>query len=217
MTAASPSSPDELRLPVARDLGRTLQSLADAGWLLDPQHIAGRVEVGKPTIYWSEPFQNVAAFGLFEAPSLDAAHSGITRLIEAGWGQTFPRTTWIVGPRDLPPSLGDRTLRAGPRISGSVGLERRLARRISRRTGRLRSRLRRGLRVRRRVGLRHLRPLRHLRHLGLGPRRVVGSAGPANHDRSMHGHEIQDDFMFTTSHHLIGRPIAVDRLEERLS
>ena len=35
--------------------------------------------------------------------------------------------------------------------------------------------------------------------------------------KAMHGHEIQDDFMFTTSYHLIGRPIALDRLEAKLS
>ncbi len=207
----------DLRLPVAPGLSGTLRSLADAGWVLDPQQIAGRRETGTPTVYWSEPFQEVAAFGLFEAPSLDGAHRGITQLMETGWGQTFERTQWIVGARDLPPSLGegpfdqgigflalwdwnDAWHAASPDEVAAYDLDCDVA---------------------------------FAYDVALGcdifGRFEVSGTSDWDHaalwevpdlltlTEAMHGHEIQDDFMFTTSYHLIGRPIALDRLEEHLS
>ena len=208
---------DQLRLPVARQLREALSGLADAGWVLDPQQIAGRVESGKPTIYWSEPFQPVAAFGLFEAPDLEEAHRGITALMEAGWGRTFERTQWIVGPRDLPPSLGegpfgqglgflalwdwnDAWHEASPEERAVYDRDCDVA-------------------------------FAYDVELGIDIFGRFDVSGTSDWDHAalwdvpdlptlteaMHGHEIQDDFMFTTSHHLIGRPIALDRLEEQLS
>ncbi len=217
MTAGITFIADELRLPVARNLSRALQSLADAGWRLDPQHIAGRVKPGTPTIYWSEPFQNVAAFGLFEAPNLAEAHHGITRLMEAGWGQTFARTQWIVGPRDLPPSLGGGPFKRGlgflalwdwndawhaasPEVVAAYDLDCDVAFEYD---------VELGCDI---FGRFDTSATSDWDHAALWEVPDLPTLTEA-----MHGHEIQDDFMFTTSHHLIGRPIALNRLEEHLS
>ena len=216
MTAGVTFIADGLRLPVARGLRRAVQGLAGAGWLLDPQQIAGRVEVGTPTVYWAEPFQNVAAFGLFEAPGMDEAHRGVGELMEAGWGRTFERTQWIVGPRDLPPSLGEGPFEQGlgflalwdwndawheasPGERAVYDADCDVAFEYDVELG-----------------------------IDIFGRFDVGGTSDWDHaalwdvpdlptlTEAMHGHEIQDDFMFTTSHHLIGRPIALDRLEEQL-
>jgi len=217
MTAGITFIAEELRLPVARPLGGALQSLADAGWRLDPQHIAGRVKVGTPTIYWSEPFQNVAAFGLFEAPGLYEAHLGITRLMEAGWGQTFSRTQWIVGPRDLPPSLGggpferglgflalwdwnDAWHAASPEEVAAYDLDCDVAFECD---------VDLGCDIFGRFDTSATSDWDHAALWEVPDLLTLTEA--------MHGHEIQDDFMFTTSHHLIGRPIALNRLGEHLS
>ena len=218
MTAGVTFIADELRLPGPDgDLLQTLQDLGDTGWLLDPQHIAGRREPGAPTIYWSEPFQEVAAFGLFEAPSLTEAHLGVTRLMETGWGKMFPRTRWIVGPRDLPPSLGDGPFDQGLGFLAlwdwndawhSASPDERSA-------------YDRDCDV----------AFEYDVELGcdIFGRFDVNAASDWDHaalwevpdlltlTEAMHGHEVQDDFMFTTSYHLIGRPVNLDRLEEQLS
>ena len=216
MTAGVTFIADRLRLPVAPRLAGVLSGLADGGWVLDPQQIAGRVEAGTPTVYWSEPFQPVAAFGLFEAPGVEEAHRGITTLMEAGWGRTFERTQWIVGPRDLPPSLGEGPFdqglgflalwdwnnawhEASPAERAVYDADCDVA-------------------------------FAYDVELGIDIFGRFDVSGTSDWDHAalwdvpdlptlteaMHGHEIQDDFMFTTSHHLIGRPIALDRLEERL-
>jgi hypothetical protein len=217
MTAGITFIADELRLPVAPDLGRALEGLAGDGWLLDPQHIAGRVEVGTPTIYWSEPFQNVAAFGLFEAPSLDEAHHGISQLMTAGWGQTFGRTQWIVGPRDLPPSLGKGPFKQGLGFlalwdwndawHAATPSERAVYDRDCDVAFAYDVEL--GIDIFGRFDTAATSDWDHAALWEVPDMRTMTEA--------MHGHEIQDDFMFTTSHHLIGRPIALNRLEERLS
>ena len=209
---------DELRVGAsARDLSGALRGLTAGGWMLDPQRIAGRVPVGTPTIYWSEPFQEVAAFGLFEAPGLQEAHRGISELVEAGWGRVFGRTRWIVGPRDLPPSLGEGPFEPG---LGFLALwdwndawhEATPAERAV---------YDRDCDV----------AFAYDVELGIDIFGRFDTAATSDWDHAalwevpnlltlteaMHGHEIQDDFMFTTSHHLIGRPIAFDRLEEHLS
>ena len=216
MTAGVAFIADEMRLPIPGDLWSALEDLARAGWMLDPQHMAGRVGTGTPTVYWSEPFQATAAFGLFEAPGLDEAHRGVTRLADAGWGRMFGATQWIVGPRDLPPSLGegpfDRGLgflalwdwndawhHADPEERAAYDLDCDVAFAYDVELG-----------------------------IDIFGRFDTGAASDWDHaalwevpdlstlTEAMHGHEIQDDFMFTTSHHLIGRPIALDRLEEHL-
>ena len=208
---------DELRLPAsARQLWRVLGGLADDGWLLDPQHIAGRVPESTPTLYWSEPFGETAAFGLFEAPDLTEAHRGISQLVEAGWGQMFGRTQWIVGPRDLPPSLGE-----GPfdRCLGFLAL------------WDWNDAWHRATPPERAVYDRDCDvAFAYDVELGIDIFGRFDTAATSDWDHAalwdvpdlltlteaMHGHEIQDDFMFTTSYHLIGRPIAFDRLEEHL-
>jgi hypothetical protein len=216
MTAGVAFIAAELRLPASRRLRGALSGLAEDGWLLDPQQIAGRVESGAPAIYWSEPFQDVAAFGLFQAPDLPDAHRGITTLMLAGWGRTFERTQWIVGPRDIPPSLGagpfprglgflalwdwnDRWHEASPEERAAYDADCDVAFAYDVELG-----------------------------IDIFGRFDVGGTSDWDHvalwdapdlatlTEAMHGHQIQDDFMFTTSHHLIGRPIALDRLEERL-
>ena len=209
---------DELRFPAtARHLSRTLEGLGDAGWLLDPQHIAGRRQANTPTIYWSEPFHEAAAFGLFEAPSLDEAHCGITELMEAGWGQMFERTQWIVGPRDIPPSLGDGPFDQGLGFLALWDWNDAWHRASTDE----RAAYDRDCDV----------AFEYDVELGcdIFGRFDVGATSDWDHaalwempnlltlTRAMHGHEIQDDFMFTTSYHLIGRPIALDRLEAKLS
>lgn len=216
MTAGVTFIANELQLPTGRNLTRALQDLGDAGWRLHPQHIAGRRETGAPTIYWSEPFHPSAAFGLFEAPSLEVAHRGITALMEGGWGQTFGRTQWIVGPRDLPPSLGD-----GPFDHG-LGF---LALWDWNDAWHMATTEERAV-----YDLDCDVAFEYDVELGCDIFGRFDMAATSDWDhallwevpdlatltKAMHGHEIQDDFMFTTSHHLIGRPIALDRLEEWL-
>lgn len=79
------------------------------GWSLDPHGPAGRSTPGRARCYRASAFQACDVFGLFEAPAIDAAHEGISRLCGAGWGRVFEETMWLVGPRDLPPAPG-----AGP-------------------------------------------------------------------------------------------------------
>lgn len=208
---------DELRLPGAvAGLSRTLRDLGDAGRLLDPQRIAGRRETGAPTVYWSEPFGETAAFGLFEAPDLEEAHRGISELAEAGWGRTFGRTQWIVGARDLPPSLGQGPFDRG---LGFLALwdwndawhtatpeERAVYDRDCDAAFAYDVEL--GIDI---FGRFDVSAASDWDHAALWEAPDLPTLTEA-----MHGHEIQDDFMFTTSYHLIGRPIAFDRLEEQL-
>ncbi len=208
---------DELRLPGAiAKVSRTLRGLGDAGWLLDPQHIAGRRETGTPTIYWSEPFGETAGFGLFEAPGLDEAHRGISELVNAGWGWMFGRTQWIVGLRDLPPSLGEGPFERGLGFLALWDWNDAW----HRATPEERAVYDRDCDV----------AFAYDVELGIDIFGRFDTAGTSDWDHAalwevpdlltlteaMHGHEIQDDFMFTTSYHLIGRPIAFDRLEEQL-
>lgn len=208
---------DELRLSGGMvDLSRTFRRLTDAGWMVDPQHIAGRREGRTPTVYWSEPFQTTAAFGLFEAPGLREAHRGISALVQAGWGRMFGRTQWIVGPRDLPPSLGEGPFEQGLGFLALWDWNDAW----HRATPEERAVYDRDCDV----------AFAYDVELGIDIFGRFDTAGTSDWDHAalweapdllilteaMHGHEIQDDFMFTTSYHLIGRPIAFDRLEEQL-
>ena len=208
---------DELRLGAStRHLSRAFGRLADEGWLLDPQHIAGRRKSRTPTIYWSEPFQETAAFGLFEAPGPRAAHQQISRLVKAGWGRMFGRTKWIVGARDLPPALGDGPFDQG---LGFLALwdwndawhaatpeERAVYDRDCDAAFEYDVEL--GIDI---FGRFDASAASDWDHAALWEVPDLPTLAEA-----MHGHEIQDDFMFTTSYHLIGRPIAFDQLGERL-
>ncbi len=216
MTAGVTFIAHELRVPAGRRLLQALEVLGGTGWLLDGQHIAGRVESGTPTIYWSEPFQGVAAFGLFEAPGLDEAHRGISGLMQAGWGQTFGRTQWIVGPRDLPPSLGEGPFEDGLGFLAlwdwndawhQASVEERAAYDLDCDVA-FAYDVELGIDIFGRFDTSATSDWDHAALWEVPDLRTLTEA--------MHGHEIQDDFMFTTSHHLIGRPIALDRLEEHL-
>ena len=217
MTAGVTFIANQLRLRggVANLYG-ALRSLGEAGWLLDPQQIAGRRKGHAPIIYWSEPFDKAAAFGLFEAPDLSEAHRGISELVEAGWGQTFGQTQWIVGPRDLPPSLGDGPFEEGLGFLALWDWNDAW----HRATPQERAVYDRDCDV----------AFEYDVELGCDIFGRFDTSGASDWDHAalwevpnlltlteaMHGHEIQDDFMFTTSYHLIGRPIAFDRLEEQL-
>jgi len=217
MTTAVTSISQELRTGAsARHLAHAFGGLADDGWLIDPPHIAGRRNSRTPTIYWSEPFGETAAFGLFEAPGPEEAHRGISELVEAGWGRMFGRTQWIVGPRDLPPSLGEGPFHRGLGFlalwdwndawHGATPGQRAVYDRDCDVA------------------------FAYDVELGIDIFGRFDTAATSDWDHAalwevpdlltlteaMHGHEIQDDFMFTTSYHLIRRPIAFDRLEEQL-
>ena len=128
----------------------------------------------------------------------------------------FGRTQWIVGPRDLPPSLGEGPFERGLGFLAlwdwndawhSATPEERAV-------------YDRDCDV----------AFAYDVELGIDIFGRFDTAGTSDWDHAalwevpdlltlteaMHGHEIQDDFMFTTSYHLIGRPIAFDRLEEQL-
>lgn len=210
-----------IRPKSARHLGAVssqVQRLQDDGWHLTPHSGAGRDVPNEWRLYWSEPYDRSDVFGLLEAPDFDAAAEGIARLQAAGWDAVFERTQWLVGPRDLPPSLG-----LGPHSGDALGFmaawdwndawhgatpeERReydaecdIAFNYDVELGSdIFGRFDTGV-------------ASDWEQIALWEVPSFDTLVAA-----MGAHEAQRDFMFTTSWHIIGRPITVTDLEELLS
>lgn len=94
--------PDAPRRTLVPPLQEALARLRSVGWTLALQEMVGR-DRGGPTVYRADAFHDIDLFGLFEAPTWDAALTGIATLESAGWGR-LAATEWLLGPRDLPPT-----------------------------------------------------------------------------------------------------------------
>lgn len=193
-----------------------LCELASEGWHLSPHLAAGREDdPWTPRVYWSSAFRNIDLFGIFEAPSLAGAFEGVSRLRLRGWDVLFETTEWLIGPRDLPPDLGegphngglgflalwdwnDAWHKAAPEERARYDAECDVAFTYDVTLG-----------------------------IDLFGRFACGALGGWDHaalwevpnldvlTTAMGAHETQADFMFTTSSHFIGRPIPLSQLKER--
>jgi len=92
-------------LPYASDPARlileTLEELADEGWQLSVQEMLG-VPGSTPWAYDTSAVSDLDVAGIFEAPSMESALTGIDQLTVAGWEKIFS-TEWILGPREFAP------------------------------------------------------------------------------------------------------------------
>lgn len=209
----SPSAPAGL----VDELGHTLDRLTGDAWRTSPHQTMGRNDTLHNRVYFSSPYQNIDAFGVFEASDSRTAHLGITRLQAAGWAELFSSTEWLVGPRDLPPDPGrgphqegfgflalwdwnDEWHQASPTERAEYDEECDVAFRYDVSLG-----------------------------IDLFGRFACHAEGGWDHaalwevpdltalTAAMGAHETQRDFMFTTSSHYIGRPIPFARLKEHTS
>lgn len=209
----SPRAPARL----VEELDHTLDQLAEDGWRTSPHQAMGRTHPAGHRVYFSSPYQNIDVFGVLEAVDSHTAHRGISRLHDAGWGHLFSSTQWLVGPRDLPPDPGrgphrdgfgflalwdwnDEWHQANPTQRAEYDEECDVAFRYD-------------------VSLGIDLFGRFACHAGAGWDHVALWEVPdlTTLTAAMGAHEVQRDFMFTTSSHYIGRPIPFAQLKEHTS
>jgi hypothetical protein len=80
------------------------EELANEGWLLSAREMFTGDKDG-PYVYETGFAHDVDIAGVFEAPTLPSALTGISHLESAGWESLY-KTQWLIGPREFAPVRG---------------------------------------------------------------------------------------------------------------
>ena len=191
----------------------TLESLRSEGWAVSLDQIlasrAGQVPPSNPFVFETGFTHDRDIAGIFEAPSLEAAHAGVARLEQAGWIQVL-RTEWLIGPREFLPVISRNSrnsddwaffaLWTWKDAWHSASDEQRRAYDLECDTA-FDSDLRLGAAI---SGRHRLDVASRWDHIG-----VWRVPGPDMVDEAMRAHAAVADFKYTTSRHYLGRRISL--------
>ncbi|MEU3270967.1 hypothetical protein ABZ639_08965 [Saccharomonospora sp. NPDC006951] len=203
------------RGPVDREASRgvlaELDRLRGEGWSLSVDAILGEGNAQGPQAFETGFTHDRDLAGMFEAPSLDAAHEGIGALELAGWNRLL-RTEWLVGPREFQPVVSPNSRGTGDEWAffalwkwndawqaATPGQREEYDRECD---VAFADDVRLGAAI---TGRHRLDVSSRWDHIG-----VWRVSGPAMIDEAMRGHSAVADFKFTTSRHYLGRRVAFD-------